>query len=605
MQTRPAPRILSASVVLAVLYLAAIGVLVILERVGAPARFVSGILMVLGAAAVFAYGVSGATTQSQKFFGLEGPGWRGVSAAAIAVMVPGAGFLIALPGLSLVPASLVWPLVAGMACGLLASAAWIAPKMATCPSSTIAAMILQQTRSRALSFIAFVISAATALVLLIVHTGIASLLLAGILGTSLAPAVLLCLVLAAIPSLMGGMNAGIRVQVLAYGFIVVALAVIFTVLLAEIGLPVLSVSLPSDFVQPHIGAAESPLGRLQLPEWPIAMMSGPAGAVAAFLGAFAVVVTLPHVTGKQAGVHALSRGWTMLRLALLFVLPLAGMAALGPVVALFADRTLAGLPVSALPDTAPWMVERLFTLTGAPVTVCSAPAATAEAIVAACGSPAYEVLATDIRIDASLAGLVPAFLQGLPAAATPAYLMALAITAMAGMCALFNSLASLVADEAVQPADRFAQRPVAVGRATVIASAAIAAAGVLRGDWLVLSAIWVPGVAASTLFWPVIAFATGKQLQRRTIAATMATGFAVPLGLAGMAVWNGTGAPQSGPFTVWLAGLPTVSIIALGLAASGLIMVMMMGLEQAPDDNGATEGETTGHESGAGKATGH
>ena len=599
MQATPDRRVTATVLFLTGFFLASVGALSLLERLGVPTDILSALLTALCAGAVFLFGLSGATTMAQRFFGGTITPGGSLPASAYAVLVPGAGFLIATPGYSLAQNSLFWPLVAGMVCAALAGAAFVAPRMAASRVTTIPAIIFHMTGSRILSFLAFALTLATAFVILMVHTGLASLLIAGITGWSISNSLVVALALPAIPVLAGGMQSGQRIQSLAYGFVLVALAVVLIILSSEIGLSVFSLNAPADLAPLSLSTSDSALGRLQAMEWPIATMSGPAGGLAAFLCSFAIVMTLPHLVGRTAGIAPVRPLYGTARLALMIVLPIAALISLGPIAALLADSTLAGIPASSVAATAPWMFEHLFTLTGHALSVCSTPAGSPEAVIAGCGGPAREIAASDIALNAPVAGLIPAFFEGLPVAATPAFLLAFTVASLAAMSALFNTLSVLIADEVAQPYKHGGHGSVALGRTSVLVTASLAAFALTHVPFSLLHSIWIPGLAASVLFWPLVAFANGRGLGRTTVAITMGVGAVIPLSLLGAAIWNDAREEPAGPFLTWVAGLPSVSVIAIGLVASGLIMAMLMGLEKTPDETSDMKGEETGNARGA------
>ena len=167
------------------------------------------------------------------------------------------------------------------------------------------------------------------------------------------------------------------------------------------------------------------------------------------------------------------------------------------------------------------------------------------------------------------------------------------------MSALFNTLSVLIADEVAQPYKHGGHGSVALGRTSVLVTASLAAFALTHVPFSLLHSIWIPGLAASVLFWPLVAFANGRGLGRTTVAITMGVGAVIPLSLLGAAIWNDAREEQAGPFLTWVAGLPSVSVIAIGLVASGLIMAMLMGLEKTPDETSDMKGEETGNARGA------
>ncbi len=577
-----------AIVTLAAINLFFILVMVLLERLGLPDQVMNGFLIITCALLLGAMTFSGSTAGKVEFFSGEfsAPSW--VRDTGLTVLLPGSAMLIAVTGYAQAAPVSFWCMIAGMAAGLVLLSREILPRLSSRGTSSPAGLLLQGTGSRMLALPAALLSLLTCLAFLVAQMGTGGLILSGLTGTLPSTGILIFALLTTVASVAGGQKSAGRLEPLAYlimltGILAPAL-VIFLATGIELFSGPASEALPA--FSTSSGEALTRLGQMQILEWPQSSLAQGLDGFMAFFATLAVTLTLPHLLAKSASHPRAGRRRESARLLFLFAVPIAAMAAYGPLVSLYADNTLVGVEARNIDRTAPWISKELFTIAGSPVSVCGVDGAVASTSPDACKPSEGVTSVSDVVLNAGQAGLIPAFLEGMPSAITPIFLLGLAGVALAVSVALLNAAASGIARDILPIMTGIVpttSRTIALARAAATAIGFNAALLLLRFDDLALPALWIAGVSAAILFIPMAAIVFRPQNPVRTVALTMVAGAAFPLACIGANLATGAGAVRidggGGLLIRWLAGIEPVWMTGTGILVSALVFAMAAALE--------------------------
>lgn len=578
-------------VTLAAINLFFILVMVLLERLGLPAPVMNGFLIILCAFVLGATSLSGSTAGKAEYFSGEfsAPSW--FRDAGMAVLLPGSAMLIAVTGYAQAAPVMFWSLIAGLAAGVVALSREVLPRFSAIGTNSPAGLLLLGTGSRLLALPAALLSLLTCLAFLVAQMGAGGLILSGLIGALPSTGILLFAFLCMAVSIAGGQKSAGRLEPLAYLVMMTGLLAPALVIFLATGIELFSSS-PID-ATPSFALSRADaltrLGQLQILEWPQSGLSSGLDGFMAFLSAFAVTLTLPHLLSKSASNKHAGRRRETVRLLFLFAVPIVTMAAYGPLVSIYADNTLVGVEAQNTDRTAPWISEDLFKIAGSPVSVCDVDGTAVSASPDACKSSEGVTSVGDVILNARQAGLIPAFLEGMPSAVTPVFLLGLAGVALAVSVALLNAAAAGIAKDILPMLTGIlptTSRTNALARAAAAAVGSSASLLLLRLDGLMLPALWIAGVTAAIIFVPLTALVFRPQSKRRTIALTMLTGAAFPIACSGSSIWMSVGESQnensSGRFIDWLASVEPIWMTGTGILVSALVFAMAAALEE-PD----------------------
>ena len=578
-------------------------VMVLLERLGLPDPVMNGFLIILSASVLGAMAFSGSTAGKVEFFSGEFSASSWARDAGLAVLLPGSAMLIAATGYAQAEPLAFWCMIAGMAAGLAVLSREILPRFSALGTSSPAGLLLLGTGSRLLALPAALLSLLTCLAFLVAQMGAGGLILSGLTGTLPSRGIFIFAIVATVASIAGGQKSAGRLEPLAYLIMLTGILAPALVIFLATGVELFSSSATEALPAFSLVSGETltRLGQLQILEWPQSRLTQGLGGFMAFLAAFAVTLTLPHLLAKSASNPRTGRRRETARLLFLFAVPIATMAAYGPLVSIYADNTLVGVEARSIDRTAPWLSENLFTIAGSPVSICGVEGAAVATSPDACTASKGVTSVGDVVLNAGQAGLIPAFLEGMPSAMTPVFLLGLAGVALAVTVALLNAAASGFARDmlpmltGISPTS---SRTIALARAATAAIGFNSALLLLRLDDLALPALWIAGVTAAILFVPLAATLFRPQSPVRTIALTMLAGAAFPLACLGANVATGAGAGvtegSAGLLIGWLASVKPIWMTGTGILLSALVFAMAAALEQPETQSIGGPGRTTG-----------